>query len=672
LSVLSLPAQDWLGFHGLEHQGVAPQAAGAVKWTSQIQTHWQVAIPGNGFSSPVVVGDRVYLTTAYETDRGSTARGITTVLSYVLAWLLLIFALFGGIHYSKLDAPKTALIAAALLITAALFLVAVSAFGKGLFGLENSILRSWKIGVITSFASVGAAWLVSNRTRMAALAFALAATLLGVFAFAGMSNRNTFLDFSSSAAVINTGIVLGPAVIAWTVCLIVLLTGKKCAQFPSHTTPPHPSHFMAALVVFVLPGILAAAVLAALAARVLRTGKSAGSLVPEFGWPLFGTLCLVALALLSGQRFVSQLLLRRRTLQLSTILIAAALAVTFFLRFAAFPSQRQIAHAVVSVSKGTGELHWVRDIAFSSRIHDFKGVNSRATPTLAAGSQGLAAFFGPIGLYGLSLDGKVRWHSQAVSFDTEFGVGHSPAAAEAVVVLANEHEQAFESALRSHISAYDIAGGEVLWRNERPRTDSRSAGYSTPIVRTISGRKLLVVRGWEDLAAYDLHSGKLVWSYPLKHRGNHLVASVVIDDKRVYVLDATRALALDLQQLAQQRDPISWLVPVPGEKAASPVIIDDLLFVATETGLAICIDASNGKVLWREKLGKRFFASIVAQGNAVVFADETGELSFVKRSPAFELVARTKLGENVYATPVPQADGLLVRGVTNLFHLRPG
>ena len=70
-------------------------------------------------------------------------------------------------------------------------------------------------------------------------------------------------------------------------------------------------------------------------------------------------------------------------------------------------------------------------------------------------------------------------------------------------------------------------------------------------------------------------------------------------------------------------------------------------------------------------MGKRFFASIVAQGNAVVFADETGELSFVKRSPDFELIARTKLNEKVYATPVPQANGLLVRGTTNLFFLKP-
>ena len=671
LSVLSLPAQDWLGFHGLEYQGVAPQAAGAVKWTSQIQTNWQVAVPGSGFSSPVVLGDRVYLTTAYETDRGSTARKITTVVSYVLAWMLLILALFSGIRNSTPQTPKSTLVVTALLITAAFFMVGMSAFGKGLFGLENSILRSWKIGLITSFVSLSAAWLLSPPTRIAALLFAAAATLLSVFAYACIPNRQTFLDFSSSGGIIDTTAVLGPAIVGWGACLIALVVRAGVSQVAGAATNKQRC-FGARLFVFILPAFLTAVAFAVLATRVPRTSTTAGLVTPEFGWFLFGILGLGALLIiLGGQWLVPRTSGLSRTLHIFSVLIATALAAAFFLRFAAFPGQRQVAHAVASVSKRSGELDWVRDIAFSARLHDFKGVNSRATPTLAAGSQGLAAFFGPIGLFGLSLDGKVRWHSQSASFDTEFGVGHSPVIADGVVVLANEHEQVHGATGPSHISAYNITGGQLLWHKERSRTGSRFAGYSTPIVRTVFGRKVVLMRGLEDLTAYDLLSGNVMWTYPLKHRGDHLVTSVVIDDKRAYVLDATRALALDLQKLAQQRDPIAWLVPVPGEKSASPVITDDLLFVATETGLAVCIDAAIGKVLWREKLGKRFFASVVAHGNAIIFADETGELSFVNRSPVFELIARTKLNEKVYATPVPQANGLLVRGTTNLFFLKP-
>jgi outer membrane protein assembly factor BamB len=671
LLVLSLPAQDWLGFHGLEYQGVAPQAAGAVKWTPQIQTSWQVAIPGTGFSSPVVVGDRVYLTTAYETDRGARTRSITTVVSYVLAWMLLVLALSRGIRNSTPDAPKGTLVAAALLITAALFMVGMSAFGKGLVGWESSILRSWKIGLITSFVSLSAAWFLSPRTRIASLVFATAATLLSVFAYARIPNRHTFLDFSSSGGIIDTAAVIGPAIAGWGAFLVALVMRTGVSQAPG-AAANRQRCFRARLFIFILPALLTAAAFAVLATRVPRTSTTADWMTPEFGWLLFGILGSGALlAVLAGQWFAPEESGISRTVRIFSVLIATALAAAFFLRFAAFPGQRQVAHAVASVSKRTGKLDWVREIAFSSKLHDFKGVNSRATPTLAAGSQGLAAFFGPIGLYGVSLDGKALWHSQSASFDTEFGVGHSPVIADGVVVLANEHEQLHGSTERPRISAYNISGGQLLWHKERSRTDSRFAAYSTPIVRTVFGRKVVLMRGLEGLTAYDLLSGNVVWTYPLKYRGDHLVTSAVIDASRAYVLDATRALALDLQKLADQHDPIVWIVPVPGEKSASPVIVDDLLFVATETGLAVCIDVAEGKIVWREKLGKRFFSSVVAHGNAIIFADETGELSFVKKSRVFELIARTKLNEKVYATPIPQVDGLLVRGATNLFCLKP-
>ena len=662
-------AGDWPGFHGLEHQGVAPQAGSAVTWTSQVQTDWQVTIPGKGFSSPVVLGDRVYLTTAYETDKGKTSRAITAKLNYVLAWVLLMLTALTALRNATEQTDLAGLAITTLLTTAVLFITGISALGAGLFSLDGSILRSWKMGVLVSFASLSAAWLASKRVGLASIAFATASTLLSVFAYLHMPNRENFFGFGSSGGAISTMIVVGPALAGWGLSLIMQILHTWLSQAPSNPPVSHSPRILRVVITLVLPVLLTSAAFGILAARV--PGTAAASLMPSSGWLPFFVLCVATvLAVFVGHR-ARVLSPRLPRLALGVILVSCLLAIGSFLRFAAFPSQRQVAHAIVAVATPTGKLDWIREVALGLTLHDFKGVNSRATPTLAASSEGMAAFFGPLGLFGLSLDGKRRWHSNAVSFDTEFGVGHSPVTADGVVVLANERAQAQGPPGQSNISAYDIDGGQLLWRRERPRTDSRSAGYSTPIIRRISGRQVVLMRGWDDLAAYDLHSGTVVWTSPLKHRGNHLVASVVIDDKRAYVLDATRALALDLQRLAQPGDPVAWLVPIPGEKAASPVVIDDLLFVATETGLAVCIDAATGKVLWREKLGKRFFSSVIAHGNAIVFADETGELSLVKRGRAFELIAQIKLNENIYATPVPQTDGLLVRGVTNLFHLSP-
>ena len=59
-------AQDWPSFRGPQGSGVAASARPPLTWNveSSANIAWRTAIPGLGHSSPIVWGDRVYLTTA--------------------------------------------------------------------------------------------------------------------------------------------------------------------------------------------------------------------------------------------------------------------------------------------------------------------------------------------------------------------------------------------------------------------------------------------------------------------------------------------------------------------------------------------------------------------------------------------------------------------------------
>ncbi len=63
-AALSVHAADWPEFRGPTGQGIAPAQPLATAWSAASNIVWQVAIPGGGWSSPVVLGKRVYLTTA--------------------------------------------------------------------------------------------------------------------------------------------------------------------------------------------------------------------------------------------------------------------------------------------------------------------------------------------------------------------------------------------------------------------------------------------------------------------------------------------------------------------------------------------------------------------------------------------------------------------------------
>jgi outer membrane protein assembly factor BamB len=66
----ALPAADWPGFRGPNRQGVSDEAKLPLKWSASENVAWKVAVPGEGWSSPAVVGGRVYVTTA--TDGGKS------------------------------------------------------------------------------------------------------------------------------------------------------------------------------------------------------------------------------------------------------------------------------------------------------------------------------------------------------------------------------------------------------------------------------------------------------------------------------------------------------------------------------------------------------------------------------------------------------------------------
>ena len=63
------PAADWTMFRGPARDGVAAaDAAPPLEWSDQKNVKWKVALPRPGNSSPIVVGQKLYLATALDAD----------------------------------------------------------------------------------------------------------------------------------------------------------------------------------------------------------------------------------------------------------------------------------------------------------------------------------------------------------------------------------------------------------------------------------------------------------------------------------------------------------------------------------------------------------------------------------------------------------------------------
>lgn len=69
---LAINAENWPQFRGPNAQGISTEKHVPLQWTATENVAWRREIPGESWSSPIVWGDRVFVTTA--TDNGETCR----------------------------------------------------------------------------------------------------------------------------------------------------------------------------------------------------------------------------------------------------------------------------------------------------------------------------------------------------------------------------------------------------------------------------------------------------------------------------------------------------------------------------------------------------------------------------------------------------------------------
>jgi outer membrane protein assembly factor BamB len=62
-------AENWPGFRGPTGQGISTEAGLPVEWNATTGVGWKTPIPGEGWSSPIVWGERIFLTAALQDGR---------------------------------------------------------------------------------------------------------------------------------------------------------------------------------------------------------------------------------------------------------------------------------------------------------------------------------------------------------------------------------------------------------------------------------------------------------------------------------------------------------------------------------------------------------------------------------------------------------------------------
>ena len=101
---------------------------------------------------------------------------------------------------------------------------------------------------------------------------------------------------------------------------------------------------------------------------------------------------------------------------------------------------------------------------------------------------------------------------------------------------------------------------------------------------------------------------------------------------------------------------------------SSPVAVGDLMFLFTSGGVAECVDAESGTLLWEKELDGGFYNSPLLVGDLIIVINMKGIAYIIKPDrKKFVKVAECKVGEMVVATPAPGKKRLWIRGAKYLY-----
>jgi len=679
LVVPTLRADDWRGFHGLEKEGRSESATVPSVWSSSENVAWKTTVPGRGHSSPIVSGDSVYVTTAY--DKASTS-ALVNVWHHAVFGLSMLFAV-AGINLLAQDfgptQKKTA--RAAQYVRVFLFvqfcvgIIVVSLFGRRLLNPEDVMVRRWLVSIAMVLSCQAVSSLSMPLKSRQQLFVALLSCPFTILAFLTLRQGGLGFGPRSSKGVVLLAAAVSPLILGLVLCLVHLVNRARCS--PQMKIGRDPTGAYCSRLALIVAGVAGAG--AGLLPFFLLLFRAADYRMPDsyifdtrvrpdLGWVAVAVYMVViaCVGAVSLGRPARDGIARRFPWQKGFFVVALLLGLTYCIGIRFSGGAKQSVRAVVCFDANDGDIRWVCEGLVAPPRRESRIV-THASATPVTDGERIYGYFGQEGLMCVSSQGVLLWRLTDPIFRDKFGVGNSPVLKDGVLVLLSD-VGACES-LPSSIAAYDCISGTRLWKETRMSHEAHAA-YSTPLLRVLNGYPAVIAHGWHDIRAYDVKTGHKLCAHLISHDGDHLVASLVSDSDRLYVLDAREVRALALSQLASDGDPLVWSTPLRGEKSSTPVVVDGLLFVVTEAGTVCCLDALTGELLWKERLKGRYFSSVVAAGGKVFFTNQVGVTTVLAIDREFRLLASNALGESVYASLVPTEGRLFVRGTKHLYCIR--
>ncbi len=336
--------------------------------------------------------------------------------------------------------------------------------------------------------------------------------------------------------------------------------------------------------------------------------------------------------------------------------------------------------SVVCVDKATGKV--LRDqllfkVANPQFCHKF---NSYASPTPVIEDGRLYVTFGSPGTACVdTATGKVLWERRDFVCNHFRGAGSSPIVWQDLVIMN------FDGSDFQFVVALDKKTGKTVWKVDRsidykdltPEGKPEAEGdwrkaFSTPHVAEVDGKPILFSSGAKGHYAYEPRTGKEIWR--LEERESHSAATrPVLGLGMVFIPAGFGKAGLLGVKLGGHgvlgEESVAWRLKKTVPNKPSVTLVGDLLFAVNDGGIAVCLDAKTGEVMWSERIGGNYSASPLFAAGRIYVGNEEGKVVVFAADRTFKKLAENTLADGFMASPAVSESALFLRTKTALYRI---